>query len=154
MKIQPISLSILLFCGLAVCQDYTYAASDTYSWYEDADGYAEAFEIAKTEKRPLIVYFYTDWCPYCTNFSDDYLDDYDVDNYVANYLRVMINPEESVEERRIADQYKISGYPTFFILGPNQERSSEMQPYRKSGNHLSIDSFIGKMKTFIDKHEK
>lgn len=49
-------------------------ASDLFAgWFDGADGYAQAFEKHTSSSKPLVVYFYTDWCPYCRRLENEIL---------------------------------------------------------------------------------
>ena len=130
------------------------AAPDTYDWYEDADGFEDVFKIAKSEERPLIVYFHVEWCGYCKHLNEEFLDDYDVDDYISNYLRVKINPEDGDEEKVIAKRYNVKGYPTFLITYPHLDKVKRVHPFRKGGKIWSTDKFIDKIKSAINKPKK
>jgi thiol-disulfide isomerase/thioredoxin len=39
-------------------------------WLFGATGYARAVELQREMKIPLVVYFYTDWCPYCRSLEN------------------------------------------------------------------------------------
>ena len=48
-------------------------ASLDEQWLQNASGYKRALELQRELKVPLIVYFYTDWCPYCHDLDTEYL---------------------------------------------------------------------------------
>ena len=130
------------------------AVPDTYDWFEGADGYDDVFEIAKSEKRPLIVYFHVDWCGYCKYLNEEFLDDSDVDDYISNYLRVKINPEDGEEERDISKRYGVKGYPTFLITHPHLNRVKRVHPFKKGGKIWSTNKFIHEIRLIIGKTSK
>ncbi len=125
------------------------AVSDTYDWFDDADGYAEVYEIAKTQKRPLIVYFHVDWCGYCKYMNDEFLDDYDVDDFLSDYLRVKINPEEGDPEEAISKTYGVRGFPTFLVTFPHAKKVKRIHPFKKGGKVLPTDRFIDEIRSAL-----
>ena len=130
------------------------AASDTYDWHEDADGLAEAYEIANNGKRPLIVYFHVDWCGYCKYLNKEFLDDYDVDEYVSNYLRVKINPEDSDENKAVSKKYGVKGFPTFLVTYPHLNKVKRVHPFKKGGIIWTTERFIDEIRKFIKDESK
>ena len=127
----------------------SFAVSDTYDWYSEADGYEEAIALAKEGKRPIVIYFHVDWCSYCKRFDREYIDDNDIYDFLSDYLRVEINPEDGDHERTIADQYDVKGYPTFLITSPGINEHWYFNPFRKDGDDQDIESFINDMKDAI-----
>jgi thiol-disulfide isomerase/thioredoxin len=109
------------------------AASDTYDWHEGADGYAEVFAKAQEGDRPFLLLFSVDWCGYCKRLKQHYLEVSPFEDLVADYLRVVVNPEQGAAEGAIAKTYNVGGYPTFLVLFPGQEKPYKIGPFRKSG---------------------
>lgn len=143
--LPALAAAIIVFGGGA-----GQTVSDTYDWFEDADGYAEAYSIAKSEKRPLIVYFHVEWCGYCKYLNDEFLDDYDVDDYISNYLRVKINPEDGEEEKSVSKKYGVRGFPTFLVTYPHANKLKRVHPFKKGGKIWTAEQFMDEIKKFID----
>jgi thiol-disulfide isomerase/thioredoxin len=112
-------------------------------WLYGAAGYARALELQRETNGPLVVYFYTDWCPYCHALDNEYLPSAPVQEYLRNAVKVRINPEDDSANREIARQYGVRGYPAFFVIaGPNTFPQS-VSPFYKRGN-LSPAEFAEK----------
>lgn len=88
---------------------------DSTSWHEGADGFERAVEEAKRYKKPLLVYFRTDWCPYCKQFERELLSAQQVQQHSEEIVKVMINPEAGGEENRLAAAYQVRGFPAIFM---------------------------------------
>lgn len=140
-----ITLFIVLFVS-----SLAHAAGNIRDWYEAADGYSEVYDIAKKEKRPLIVYFHVEWCGYCQRMNSEFLGDYDVDKLISNYLRVKINPEDGKKERMIANKYGAKGYPTFLITFPSGNNMKRVHPFKKGGKVWSTERFRNEIRRAID----
>lgn len=125
------------------------AVSDTFDWYSGADEYEEAMEIAREGERPIILYFHVDWCPFCTRLDKEYLDDYDVYGFMADYLRVEMDPEDGDEERAIAVKHGVKGYPTFLVTLPGIEKPWKLNPFRKNADDQSPEDFLQELKKAI-----
>lgn len=85
-------------------------------WYEGATGYQKAMREAREDGTPVAVYFYTDWCGYCQQLDEGLLSQPRVQEPFRYIVKVKINPEQGQAERAIADEYRVNGYPSFFIL--------------------------------------
>lgn len=97
-------------------------------WYEGATGYRKAMQEAKEDGTPVAVYFYTDWCGYCRQLDQGLLSQPRVQEPFRYLVKVKINPEQGDAERAIADEYRVNGFPSFFILA-----SADGQARRVSG---------------------
>ncbi len=116
--------------------------SDTYDWYRGADGYNEAAEKARAQEKPLIIFFHVDWCGFCSRFQKEYLDERSFYDLLGDYFRVDINPEKGEEEKAIAQKYGLSGYPFFLVTYPEVKEFKKINPFRKSGNDLTVEEII------------
>ncbi len=85
------------------------------AWFEGAAGFADAFEQAQAENQSVLVYFYADWCGYCRQLESKLLEQSTVEDYTKYLVKVRINPEKGSYERRIANQYGVTGYPAVFV---------------------------------------
>lgn len=84
-------------------------------WLQGASGMLNAIDRIGSEKKPMAVYFYTDWCPYCRQFENELLSAPEVQSYFRDLVCVRINPEAGPEEAEMARLYGVSGYPAFFV---------------------------------------
>jgi thiol-disulfide isomerase/thioredoxin len=104
------------------------------SWLNGAAGYARAVELQKERNVPLVVYFYTDWCPYCRNLDNLYLPAAPVQDYLRGVVKVRINPEHGPAERALANRYGVSGYPSFFVMRHAETRPVNVNPFGRVSN--------------------
>lgn len=128
---------LLLIVSLVTCtfQIRTEAApSFDEPWLEGASGYKRAIELQRELKVPFVVYFYTDWCPYCRELDAEYFTHPAVDNYLRGVVKVRINPEHGLAEREIADKYDVQGYPRFYLSRGATSLPRNIQPFRRSGS--------------------
>jgi thiol-disulfide isomerase/thioredoxin len=100
-------------------------------WLFGVAGYARAVEAQRQLKIPLVVYFYTDWCPYCRTLDSEYLPSAPVQDYLRGVVKVRINPEHGPAEREVANRYGVSGYPSFFVIRHSAARPIKVQPFRR-----------------------
>lgn len=85
------------------------------SWYEGAKGMERAVEEAQRYEKPLVIYFRTDWCPYCRQFEQDLLGTEEVEIFMKKLVCVTINPEAGAAEMQLASAYGVRGYPAIFL---------------------------------------
>jgi thiol:disulfide interchange protein len=100
------------------------------TWYEDADGYAEAAHRHEVEHAPMLVYFHVDWCPYCRAF-DRLLEDSEARRGLVSVLKVRVNPEHGGAERSLFEErFAAKGYPAIYWVpvGGTPRRVSSKGP--------------------------
>jgi hypothetical protein len=93
-------------------------------------------------KLPLVVYFYTDWCPYCQALDRDYLTAAPVQQYLRGVVKVRINPEQGPAEEEIAEQYRVTGYPAFFVIRTANSLPRKVHPFRRGGKNFTPTEFV------------
>jgi len=111
-------------------------------WLRDAPGYERALQAQRELGMPLVVYFYTDWCPYCHALESQYLPTPPVQQYLKGVAKVRINPEHGPAERALAEQYGVTGYPTFFVIRKPSSLPANVNPFRTVGGNLTPTQFV------------
>jgi thiol:disulfide interchange protein len=81
--------------------------------------YAAALAEAKKTGKPIFVDFFTTWCGPCK-----YLDavTYKDPKFVAaskNWILVKVDAEKNAANIKLAEKYRVEGYPTILFLKPN-----------------------------------
>jgi thiol:disulfide interchange protein len=79
-------------------------------WYEDA------LQRARTQKKLVMIEFYTDWCGVCRNMDVGTFRDPRVIAEAQNFISLKINAEH---QRELVNKYGISKYPTFVYTNGN-----------------------------------
>ena len=118
MTMTKTRLLALLVCVALSPLPASYGASrgfDPETWLQDSDGMFDAIRSVEEVSKPMVVYFYTDWCGYCRQFERELLGTPEVKEYFSEVLTVRINPENGDREREIAEYYGVNGYPGFFV---------------------------------------
>lgn len=84
----------------------------TYSgWLTGAAGYEDALARQRESASPVLVYFFTDWCPYCKQFDASVAPSSD-----SRFLRVRVNAEAGGMDKQLAAKFGVRGYPSIFLL--------------------------------------
>lgn len=137
--------SILVLSPLVVLAQ---SSKGEVSWLS----YDKGLEIAKKQKKHLIVDFYTSWCGWCKRMDKDTYTNNEVkklltDNYVAVKLNAESNKSlsingKNVTERQVAQDFRVSGFPTTCFLKPDGERIACLPGYAGPEHFSNILSYI------------
>ena len=103
-------------------------------WFEGADGLERGLQLAKEEERPVLLYFYTDWCGYCRQLEGNLLETAAVEDYTEHIVKIRINPEKGSAERELAKNYGVRGFPSLFMHSSVTSRPTTIS--RMSGRRL------------------
>jgi tetratricopeptide (TPR) repeat protein len=98
--------------------------STSDGWYHDSVGYEQAISEHQRTHNPVLVYFYTDWCPHCRELERNVFSSPDFREHFASLIKVKINPESGHREHGLGKQFHIAGYPSLFVI------DSESKPRR------------------------
>jgi thioredoxin-like negative regulator of GroEL len=105
------------------------------SWHDGARGYQLGLGEQERSKAPMVVYFFTDWCPYCREFERELLYHWELERYLrSRAIKVRINPEKGAEEQAVARAFGLSGYPSFFLA--TGAAPARRLSHRQSGGNL------------------
>jgi tetratricopeptide (TPR) repeat protein len=73
--------------------------------------------------------------------NKEYLDSYEVFNFLNDIPKVEIEPDKGASEKALAEKYNVTGYPSFFVSFPEDAGNAKIHPF-KSGNDLTTYEFI------------
>jgi thioredoxin-related protein len=91
--------------------------------------YNQALEIAKADGRQVMIFAYTDSCPYCrkmeyTTFKDQYIIDFINDNFIFTSQKVIKNQNGRgyvFKDKRVPSYLNPRYIPTTYIIDPQGE---------------------------------
>jgi thioredoxin-like negative regulator of GroEL len=111
-KLWLVALLLSLGAGLfAATAAHAYVST---VWLEDAAGYEDALRQQRIHHAPMLVYFRTDWCPYCRAF-DQRLGNYEMKSKLEGAIKVRLNPEHGPAERKLfQEQFGAKGFPAIY----------------------------------------
>ncbi len=75
----------------------------------------QSMEKALATGKPMIVWFYTDWCRFCQKFAPTFKKLTSKKEIKEKYAVAYVNAE-APENRALAIQYEIKGYPSVFLV--------------------------------------
>jgi len=78
----------------------------------------EQFQTFKDEDKGVLYFFYVDWCPHCTS-AKPVFDRLERDASVTSKAYIKrVNCEGSEEEKQLAKDFNVRGYPTVvYVVG-------------------------------------
>jgi thioredoxin-related protein len=105
-----------------------------------ADEHSDALKKAKTENKPVLLYFYSNYCTYCEAMDRNVLSDKDIKKSLATdvvYLRINVD-----DKRETAARYNIRGYPTTYLLDPVGKRIAVIPGYMSKRDFGKVLAFL------------
>ena len=109
------------------------------SWEHDL---ANALERAKSEGRPVMADFYTDWCGWCKKLDKDVYEDADVNRMAEKFICIKVNCEI---DKGAFSKYGLKGYPTIIFFNAAGNIEETIVGYR------GAQVFTDTMKKVLDK---
>ncbi|MCX6966399.1 MAG: thioredoxin family protein [Verrucomicrobia bacterium] len=124
MKRFFLTLAAILTVGSFACAD---------EWLTD---YAKALAQAKAQNRPVLIDFTgSDWCGWCMKLDKEVFSLEDFKSYAAQKLvllkidfprRRALAPAETMQNQKLANQYKVEGFPTVIVLNPDGTKAGQL----------------------------
>ncbi len=111
------------------------------------------FESAETQKKPLLIFFYTEWCIYCKKMNSEVFDDPEISKFMnENFISIRVNPEKEIETFDIMGEklpaaklmaYTGSnGFPTTLFLDNKKKPITTVPGFIEKGTFLSILKYL------------
>lgn len=114
------------------------AVSQRVRWHDFESG----MELARTEGRPALVTFVTDWCPYCSKMEKNTWRAPEVIERMSDLVAVKVDADE---EQALAMRYEVNGLPGNLLLDGEGKLISRSDGYLTSRQLLSwIDRSVGR----------
>jgi tetratricopeptide (TPR) repeat protein len=86
-------------------------------WYKGAAGYDRGMAEHNNMHRPMLVYFYTDWCPHCRDLERRAFSAREFRDRFASLIKVKVNTEGGSSERAVTHRYYSGRYiPAVFLV--------------------------------------
>jgi thioredoxin-related protein len=142
---KKIAALLLTFCALAS------AIGAEQQWLTSLP---QAMAQAQKENKIVLLDFTgSDWCSWCIKFKKEALDTSEFTDYAAkNVVLVEVDfPNKTPQSddlkkanKALGGQYKVSGYPTFVVLGKDGKEIGRQVGYEEGG----AKAFIAKLEKF------
>ena len=119
------------------------------AWFEGAEGFGRAKKEQEYAGVPMIIYFRVDWCPYCQRMDRDIISSSSVRQFLANVVKVRINPESAPDSAELARGMGVSGYPSVYVVphpGSTPVKIPSLSRKENEPMELSAEKFISSAK--------
>jgi len=101
-----------------------------------ADDYSDAMKRARTEGKPMVLYFYSKYCYYCDEMEKRVLSDGEIRTLLKSgvvTLRIDVDKRDD-----LAAPYNVWSYPTTWLLEPTGKRIARVPGYVSKGEFKKI----------------
>jgi thioredoxin-related protein len=103
---------------------------------------AQARTRAIAERKPIMAYFYTDWCGWCKKLDADTFQNPQLQQMLRGVVPVKLNAE--AEGTTLAQQLNVKGYPHIIFLDTNGNVIDRMAGYLPAeGFALEMNRMLG-----------
>ncbi|MCW5201347.1 thioredoxin family protein [Desulfobulbus sp. US4] len=149
MNKKPASLLLIITIvgAIFIGNPHIAEAVTTSKWYTKASSFEKIEKAAQKKDKPYILFFYTDWCGYCKKMNKKYLTNAKIRQILSKHYRIKINPDNGEEEKALANEKGVNGYPDFRIVHPDG-RTIKIHPFRDGGS-LKVKAFIRDLKAAL-----
>jgi thiol:disulfide interchange protein len=145
----PIALAASLLLG---CGRNTGSASAEFELPQGGSGVAftnlsfdEALGKARSGKTLLMVDVYTDWCGWCKKLDRDVLADERIGSATKGLVAIRLDAEK--EGEKVAERFRIEGFPTVLFLDPSGEIVSRVNGYVTRDRMLELIAALPRNRT-------
>ncbi len=84
--------------------------------------YAQALQIAKQQKKDVLLFFGADWCKYCEEMKNGALKNSKVKEKMKKFVYYYVDTDK---ERALATKFDVSRIPVYIILDANNEQAKK-----------------------------
>jgi len=100
--------------------------------------YADGLKEAKEQKKPVLLVFYTEWCPHCTNYSRVFHDPRIVEKS-KSFIMVRLDKEQNAD---LSKKYAPDGeyIPRTYFLAPDGTLNPAITEQRPSYKYFYSES--------------
>ncbi len=111
--------------------------------------YNTALKTAKRENKPLLLYFYSKSCGYCTMMDGKTLVDKEIAAMLKNdFVFLRVDADKSEDLTRL---YRISGTPSSWFIEASGKRVGEIPGYIETRDYKNILAYMkGKLYNEMD----
>ena len=108
----------------------------------------EGLKEAKEKKKPVLLIFYTEWCPHCTNYSKVFHDAKVVEQS-KNFVMVRIDKDQNKE---LSGRFAPDGQyiPRTYFLGPDGQLDASIKAPREKFQYFYDENNPASVLTAMD----
>ncbi len=133
---------------------FQYVVFAGIDWKTD---WQKALKDAAANKQPVMMDFYTDWCPPCKRLTKTTFVDPKMINYFKkeNYVLIKVNPEK---DRAAESKFKVYSYPTLLIFNGQGSEIDRILGYQSTEELVrALDDLkkgIGTLEDLLNRYKK
>ncbi len=102
--------------------------------------YKEGIDLARRQKKNMVIYFHADWCTYCGQMEKETFGDAAVIDFLNKQaIAVKVDVDQ---EKRIARQFGVRGLPATYLLMINGKQIGPMPGFIPPRAYLAMLSKI------------
>ncbi len=131
----------LIFLILGFMVAASIAGAEEIKWISSYD---QALNLAKTQNKPIMVDFYTEWCGWCKRLDQETYRDQRVSLISMSFVCLKIDGDKN---SALVQKYNVSGYPTVLFLDASGRKVGGGPGYRDG------DAMLNEMKAALQKTE-
>ena len=87
----------------------------------------QSYDKAKATKKPMVVFFYTDWCGFCQRFAPTFHKVVTSKDVKKNFAVAYVNCDLP-ESRAAMQEYGVNAFPTVFVVKADGEKKQLSNP--------------------------
>lgn len=108
--------------------------------------YAKNRTLEKAQKtgKPIVVFFYADWCGYCKRFAPTF-DKITKNSQIKSNMSIAYVNCEAPENIHLIEEYKIQGFPTVYLINSKsgeKEKVDNNELFTPTAEKDLVDKFL------------
>jgi thiol:disulfide interchange protein len=106
----------------------------------DWNDYTPGMTRAKNQEKNIFLYFYAQWCTYCTKLKQTTFVDKKVQAYLDDhFISISVDTDQN---QTLSRNWQVTGLPTMWFLTPEGDRISSLPGYVDGPQLLHILRYI------------
>lgn len=106
-----------------------------------------SFKKALKKNKPIIVWFYTDWCGYCQRFAPTFDEVTKDKNIKKNFAIAFVNCDNH-DNKGLMEQYSVQGFPTVYVIDTKTDKKVLLDNFKFFGPTAKED-LVRDLKEFL-----
>lgn len=101
-------------------------STEKIDWIEDYDQGIQALEH---KKMPMLLFLYTDWCPWCKKMAENVFPDAFIRSLGSDFIWTKVN---SGDQQDIRDMFDQDSYPTLIMMNSDQSVYRKIEGFQNA----------------------
>jgi len=146
-----------LFKGILIILSMFFTNAVLFSSESWSRDWKSAVKESSKLKKPILMDFYTDWCPPCKKLSEVTFKDKKVLDYFNKnrFILIRVNPEK---DREAEAHFKVYSYPTLILFNEKGDEIARILGYLAPDRFIKdvsdLRKGIGTLKYLLGKYKK